>query len=211
MKIPGSNEKPLIYLITKGEANAANFDEKKRKILQIIKAAAESKISLIQIREKNLPARLIFELASDAAKLVKNTRTKLLINDRADVAQAAKCDGVHLTESSLSAETIRRDFPENFIIGVSTHSLESAESAKMQSADFVTFSPIFASPGKGEPQGLEKLRKVCEHLKNFPVIALGGINETNWQTVLENGASGFAAIRFLNEKIEQEQSLFFAK
>lgn len=130
----------------------------------------------------------------------------MLVNDRADTALAANADGVHLTEKSISAETIRRDFPANFIIGVSTHSIETAEKAKKQGADFVTFSPIFASPGKAEPKGLEKLKEVCEKLKPFPVIALGGIDETNYKSVLEKGASGFAAIRFLNN-VENLQML----
>ncbi|HSK73131.1 MAG TPA: thiamine phosphate synthase [Pyrinomonadaceae bacterium] len=188
----------MIYLITTGEATAENFNRQKEQILKIIKASVEAKISLIQIREKKLTARLLFELARASALITKNTETKLLINDRADIALAAGADGVHLTSVSIPTNIIRRNFPENFIIGVSAHSLEKAENAKEQGADFVTFSPIFFTPNKGEPQGLENLRKVCEKLKPFPVVALGGIDENNYKTVLQSGASGFAAIRFLN-------------
>lgn len=191
--------KPTIYLITEGNLTAEKFDEKKVQTLEIIKTAVENDISLIQIREKNLTARLVFRLASEAAKILKNSNTKLLVNDRADIALAANADGVHLTESSVSSEIIRRAFPKNFIIGVSTHSVAGAEKAKKQSADFVTFSPVFASPGKGERQGLEKLKEVCATLKPFPVIALGGVDETNYESVLRSGAGGFAAIRFLND------------
>ncbi len=199
MKNFNSIGKPLIYLITGGEATTENFAEKKPEILELIKHAVQAKISLIQIREKCLSARLIFELAAEAVKLTQNSETKILINDRADIALAANIDGVHLTSRSLSAEVIRRNFPANFIIGVSAHTIESAEQAKKNGADFATFSPIFDSPNKGNPQGVEKLREVCEKLKPFPVIALGGINETNYKSVLDNGASGFAAIRFLND------------
>ncbi|MGI9054815.1 MAG: thiamine phosphate synthase [Pyrinomonadaceae bacterium] len=191
--------KPLIYLITEGILTAGNFDENKNRILETIKNAVENKIPLVQIREKNLPAKLVFELTSQAVKITDRTDTKLLVNDRADIALAAKADGVHLTGNSISAKIIRQHFPGNFILGVSTHSIEKAEQAKTEGADFVTFSPIFASPGKVTPAGLEKLREVCEKLKPFPVIALGGIDETNYNSVLEKGASGFAAIRFLNE------------
>ena len=190
--------KPLIYLITSGETNAENFAEKKSKILALIKTAVEASISLIQIREKQLPARLIFELASEASQLTRNTETKLLVNDRADIALAANADGVHLTAQSLSAGIVRRAFPTNFIIGASVHTIGEAETLKRQGADFITFSSIFYSPEKGKPQGVKKLREVCEILKPFPVIALGGINETNFTEVLEAGASGFAAIRFLS-------------
>lgn len=200
MKKLDSVGKPIIYLITGGEATTENFAEKKSEILELIKSAAQEKISLIQIREKKLTARMLYELASEAAKISRGTNTKILINDRADVALAANADGVHLTSASLSAETIRRAFPPNFIVGVSAHTVEEAETDRRGGADFVTFSPIFSSLGKGEPRGVENLMEVCRRLKGFPVVALGGVDETNFREVLEAGASGFAAIRFLNNK-----------
>jgi len=195
-----SLSEPLIYLITDGAATTENFNEKKRNNLSLIKTAVQTKVSLIQIREKRLSARLVFELVSEAVKLTRGTPTKLLVNDRADIALAANADGVHLTSRSLSAKIIRRNFPKNFIIGVSAHSIEKAEIAKRQAADFVVFSPIFSSPGKADSQGIEKLRAVCRQLKPFPVLALGGVDETNYAETLAAGASGFAAIRFLNDE-----------
>ncbi|MCD9185096.1 MAG: thiamine phosphate synthase [Pyrinomonadaceae bacterium] len=197
MNLFQTNRRKLIYLITKGEATAANFYEKQPEILGIVKKAVEAEIPLIQLREKNLSTRLLFELAEKAAQITKKSKTKLLINDRADVALAAKADGVHLTERSLSAQTVRGNFPKDFMIGVSVHTLKKALEVKAKGADFVTFSPVFHSPGKGKPVGLEKLREVCEALDGFPVVALGGVDETNYREVLEI-ADGFAAIRFLN-------------
>lgn len=191
--------KPIIYLITEGNLTAENFDKRKNRVLGIIKTAVKNRISLIQLREKSLTAKILFQLTSEAAKITRNSQTKLLVNDRADIALAANADGVHLTENSVSIEIIRRNFPGNFIIGVSAHSTETTLKAKKQGADFTTFSPIFASPGKGEPKGLKELSDICEKLKSFPVIALGGIDETNYRSVLANGAGGFAAIRFLND------------
>lgn len=193
-----ADRQPLTYLITGGETTDANFHEEKRTILHLIECAVETKISLIQIREKRLSARMVFELATEAVKLTAPTATKLLINDRADIAFAANADGVHLPAESLPANIIKRAFPPDFIVGVSAHTLEEAVAAEKQEADFVTFSPIFFSLGKGAPQGISRLRQICEHLKSFPVIALGGIDESNLAAVLAAGASGFAAIRFLN-------------
>lgn len=203
--------KPVIYLITEGNLTAENFAEHKQRVLELIEIAVKNKISLIQIREKQISSKLVFELAFHAVKITKNSETKLLVNDRADIALAAKADGVHLTEDSVSADIIRKNFPEKFIIGVSTHSLESAESAKKKGADFITFSPIFSSPEKGEPQGLGKLSDICKKLKPFPVLALGGISETNYRSVLQSGANGFAAIRFLNqaENLQKLKGEFF--
>lgn len=194
-----SSDKPLIYLITDGRATVENFAETKRKILKLIETAIQTKIPLIQIREKHLSARLVFELVSEAVKLARDAPTRILLNDRADIALAANADGVHLTSHSLSVEVIKRNFPKNFIVGVSVHSIEKATIAK-QAADFVVLSPVFSSSGKGEPQGIERLREVCEQLKPFPVLALGGVDETNYEETLKAGASGFAAIRFLNDE-----------
>ena len=198
MKFYDSFAEPLIYLITKGETTAANFSEKKKGTLDTIKIAAENNVSLIQIREKSLSAKLLFELTVEAARITKKSKSALLVNDRADIALAAGADGVHLTAASLSADIIRRVFPDDFIVGVSAHSLENVLEAKRQKADFAVYGPIFTTPNKGEPLGLKRLREVCEKVKPFPVLTLGGINETNYESVLEI-AAGFAAIRFLND------------
>lgn len=200
-KLFSDSRKPLVYLITEGLATTENFSHQKTQILRTIENALRAKISVVQIREKKLPARLVFELASEAAKITAAAATKLLINDRADIALAARADGVHLTANSLAAKIIRANFPPDFIVGVSAHTLEEAETARRQTADFVTFSPIFPTPEKeiyGAPHGLKALETVCARLKPFPVVALGGIDAGNYESVLDAGARGFAAIRFLN-------------
>ena len=196
-----TNEFPITYLITEGKFTSKNFNAEKKKLTELIELAVDKQINFIQIREKKLSAKLIFKLTKEIIEISKDSDTKILVNDRADIALAANADGVHLTSKSTPAKFIRNNFPSEFIIGVSTHSLENAQQAKNEAADFITFSPIFFTESKaeyGEPQGLEKLREVCEKLKPFPVIALGGINAENYQMVLETGAKGFASIGFLN-------------
>lgn len=191
--------KTAIYLITKGETCVENFDRTSAEILEIIRIAVEEGVTLVQLREKSLPGKFLFDLAVEAADLTRGSATRLLVNDRADVALAAGANGVHLTASSLSVKVIRETFPRDFIIGVSTHSLKAAEKAAAEGADFAVFGPVFESPGKGEPHGLNKLSEVCARLRPFPVLGLGGIDESNYSAVLEAGASGFAAIRYLND------------
>ncbi len=200
MKKNAPSDKFLTYLITDGTINDLNFNDKKNALLKLVETAVQTKISLIQIRERNLSARFVSELACESAKIARKSETKILINDRADIALAAGASGVHLTAASLSANVIRQAFPKNFIIGASAHTLEAAQNARKNGANFVTFSPIFPSPDKGSPLGIEKLKSICERLNPFPVIALGGIDEMNWREILQSGASGFAAIRFLNDK-----------
>lgn len=187
---------------------AETFAERSLQTLKLIEKAVEAEVSLIQIREKQLSAKMVFEFATKAADITRNTNTKLLVNDRADIALATGADGVHLTSKSLSAEIIRASFPKNFIIGVSAHTLAETEKAKLTGADFATFSPIFATASKakyGTPQGTAKLREVVEAVQEFPIIALGGIDENNFCDVLRSGASGIAAIRSLSsaEKLSE--------
>ena len=189
---------PFVYLITAGATEASDFERQSKKTLESIERAVEAGISFVQLREKRLPARLLFELARAAAALTRGTRTRLLGHDRADGALAAGADGVHLTSTSLAAGVIRAAFPPGFLIGVSAHTVAELRAARDDRADFAVFSPVFASPGKGAPQGLDALRAAAAAVAPFPVLALGGVDETNYRACLA-AASGFAAIRFLHD------------
>lgn len=156
---------------------------------------------LFQIREKELPVRVLYELVARGAEITRDTATRLLVNDRFDVARAAGADGVHLTETSLPARVVREMCGDDFVIAVSTHSLESARAARDGGADFVVFGPVFETESKrafGPPQGLEKLREVTAELEGFPVLAIGGINVDNADSCINVGASGVAGISWFN-------------
>lgn len=167
-----------------------------------MRAAVDAGLHLIQLREKNLPARTLFELARLCADITRGTRTRLLVNDRADVARAAGADGVHLTASSVGAHVIRRAFGPDFLIGVSAHSLAEADAARACGADFAVFGPVFDTPSKrqyGPPLGLHALGDVAEKLRPFPLIALGGLTRGNAQAALDAGASGVAGISLFSD------------
>lgn len=191
--------KPVTYLITSGATTPATtlLTEDSLAILDLVSAAVDAGVSLVQLREKSVSARLLFELASRAVALTKGSATKLLVNDRADIAQAAGADGVHLTSTSLRAATVRKAFGQDFLIGVSTHSLNEARAARDDGADLVVFGPVFETSSKqmyGEPQGLMQLENVTRELSPFPVIALGGVNLDNTAQCLSAGAFGVAGI-----------------
>lgn len=196
--------KPILYLITRGASTETTTPASPefRHILEQVSAAVSAGLELIQLREKRLTARVLFELSEQSAALTRGSETRLLVNDRADVAAAAGADGVHLTTQSIDAATIRRTFGKDFLIGVSTHSLAEAEVAKEVGADFVVFGPVFATPSKenyGLPTGLRKLEGVAKELAPFPVLALGGVDVTNTRECLRAGASGIAGIRLFAE------------
>ena len=195
---------PIIYPITSGTTTAQTTanDPQFVSILRLVEAAVAAKIPLVQIREKALHARVLFELVERAVEIVHGSETRLLVNDRSDIARAGGAAGVHLTGQSLPADVVRRIYGAEFLIGVSTHSLEEARIARIKGADFVVFGPVFETESKrafGAPQGLEKLREVCSELREFPVIAIGGITLDNAKACLEAGASGIAGISLFNE------------
>lgn len=165
-----------------------------------MRAAVVARIDLIQIREKNLSASVLYQLATSAAGITKGSATNLLINDRSDIAAAAGADGVHLTTSSLPTAVVRQSFGDSFLIGVSTHSPEEARRARQGGADFAVFGPVFDTASKkefGEPPGLAGLASVCSELSPFPILALGGVMIGNVAECIGAGARGVAAIRML--------------
>lgn len=195
---------PIIYPITSGKTSPQTTpdDPQFSEILRLVRAAVDADVPLFQIREKSLPARVLYELVARAAKITHGSRTRLLVNDRSDIARAAGADGVHLTTQSLPAEVVRSLFGAEFLIGVSTHSLDEARAARAGGADFVVFGTVFETESKrayGEPQGLNKLAEVASELGEFPVVAIGGITLDNADECFQAGARGIAAIRLLND------------
>ena len=196
--------KPILYLITRGATTETTTPDSKefRHILQQVSAAVAAGIQLIQIREKQLTARVLFELTTSIVAIAQGSPTRVVVNDRADVAASAGADGVHLTTRSLTPDIIRRTFGAKFLIGASTHSLGEARDASSQGADFAVFGPIFPSPSKekyGRPLGLGKLSEASRELASFPIIALGGVSLENVNECLLAGASGIAGITLFGE------------
>ena len=196
--------KPILYLITRGAtAETTTPDsEEFRNILQQVSAAVTAGIRLIQIREKQLTAQVLFELTAAVVAMTRGSSTRVLINDRADIAASAGADGVHLSTRSLTPDLIRNAFGAEFVIGASTHSLAEAREVYRQGADFAVFGPIFPSPSKqkyGPPLGLAKLSEAARALAPFPLIALGGISIDNMNECLRAGAQGIAGITLFGE------------
>jgi thiamine-phosphate pyrophosphorylase len=145
----------------------------------------------LQIREKDLGAAELLDL-TDAILRVAPREACVLVNDRADVA-LARALGVHRPESGLPTAELRRLLGPEAWIGVSCHDLAGCRRAQEEGADFVTLSPVFASPGKGPPLGLEAFREIVQQV-TIPVFALGGITPERVRPCLEAGAYGVAAI-----------------
>lgn len=198
-----ARNQPLLYQITSRQTFLRRTDQgQSANQLQIeaIRQAAAAGCQLIQIREKDLNARALVEFTCQAIAVARPYGAKVLVNDRLDVAIAAKADGVHLRVTSLPTANVRQAVVENglkeFLIAVSTHSLIEAKAAETGGADFIVSGPVYDTPSKrefGEPMGLNRFADICQTV-NIPVLALGGINMTNFHQPLDAGAAGIAAI-----------------
>jgi len=159
-------------------------------------------VDWVQIREKDLPARRLLALAETAVREARqHGTTRVVVNDRLDVALAAHAHGVHLGKRSMPVDLVRRLAPPEFLVGVSCHSLEEARAAEAAGADYLLLGPIFPTPSKlqyGPPLGLATLREVTLQI-SIPVIALGGITADRVAACREHGAAGIAAIRLFQE------------
>lgn len=167
------------------------------RVLGCIDRAIACGVDLVQIREKDLSARALLDLTARAVSLAAGTHTRILVNDRLDVALAARAHGVHLPSGSPPPAVWRQITPPGFLIGVSCHTPDDIRAA--EGADYVVYGPVFPSPGKGAPIGLDGLARGVE-AASMPVLALGGVDEGNAAECLARGASGIAAIRLFQRE-----------
>ena len=165
-------------------------DRRQGDVLLYVERAIRDGIEMIQVREKDLPARELYELVNQIHDLASGTKTRVLVNDRLDVALTAGIDGVHLPSNGLPPNRVR---PLVKLLGVSTHALSEAVEAEKAQADFILFGPVFDSPGK-TAVGLDPLKQVVSSVR-IPVLAIGGITVANSAEVLKAGAAGIAGIR----------------
>lgn len=162
----------------------------------------------VQIREKNIAVKRLLALTRDAVRLADEIApaARILVNDRLDVAIAAKASAVHLGGESISVDDVIRwrragNAAAKFFIGVSCHSLEEVRRAESAGVDYVFFGPIFDTPSKrsfGTPQGLALLGEICRAVR-IPVVAIGGITGESAADCVRAGAKGIAAIRLFQD------------
>ena len=145
-------------------------------------AAANSPGAIaIQLREKDLDARQLYELARALRPICTRFGAPLIVNDRIDVAIAAGADGAHLSSASFAITDARTLLGPNRFIGISTHSAEEVAMAAAHGADFAVFGPIYNPISKGAygpVQGLTALAHAVKAAKGMPLYALGGINRS---------------------------------
>jgi thiamine-phosphate pyrophosphorylase len=166
------------------------------RLIDVVEDALKGGVRGVQLREKDLSSRELYELAYDLRKLTLKYDATLIIHDRADIALAVEADGVHLGLNSLPIHRVRKLIGTDRLIGLSCHNQVNAIMAQENGADFITFGPVYYTPSKanyGKPVGVEKL-EIVSHLLDIPVFALGGIKKTNIHEVIAAGASGISLV-----------------
>jgi thiamine-phosphate pyrophosphorylase len=169
---------------------------RKKSFLKLIKAISNSSVDIIQLRDKFSQKAEILSKAILLKKLLTNSKKLFIINDYLDVAKIAACDGVHLGQDDISAETARKILGKDRIIGVSCNSLKQAQVAQRKGADYIAVGPIFPTPTKpkAKPIGLDIIKQLRKKIK-IPFFVIGGINLSNINLALSCGAKRIAVIR----------------
>jgi thiamine-phosphate pyrophosphorylase len=160
-----------------------------------VRDALDLGIDLIHVRERDLEAGALAALVAELLLITKGTSTRLVVNDRIDVALACGADGVQLRGDSIPVAAARRIAPPGFLIGRSVHSVREAIAAAA-AADYLVAGTVFSSASKaaGTPLlGVEGLRAIVRAVDR-PVLAIGGVTDARLGEVADAGAAGFAAI-----------------
>jgi thiamine-phosphate pyrophosphorylase len=166
-------------------------------LIRRVSAAARAGIHLVQIRERDMPDGALLDLVTQAVEAVRGTRTRILVNDRVDIAIASCAHGVHLRGDSVPARRVRKVAPPSFLIGRSVHSIEEIEQVGAEgAADYLIFGTVFETSSKpNRPSaGVTGLVDAVKAAAKLPVLAIGGMTLDTVSRLPGTGCAGFAAI-----------------
>ena len=178
-----------LYLVTDDQQDLATLK-------RVVKKAVEGGVTMVQVREKHGDVRAFIERAQAVKNILKDTDVPLIINDRVDVALAVDADGIHLGQSDMPAIIARELIGPNKILGLSIENEEQLAEADSLPIDYIGLSAIFATPTKTNTKkhwGIEGL-KMALKTTSLPIVAIGGINESNIPQLSATGVHGLALV-----------------
>jgi thiamine-phosphate pyrophosphorylase len=195
----------LSYYITARRELAAGAGSPEEALKEIVRAAYRAGVDYVQVREKDLPGRRLAALVEDLLALPGKASSRLLVNDRLDVARASGADGLHLPADSLPVAAVRGWVGPSWMVGASCHNALEVERAAADGADYALLGPVFATPSKpgAQPLGLQRLAEICGRV-SIPVFALGGVDLGNAGDCVAAGARGVAGIRLFQQAADLE-------
>lgn len=171
-------------------------DRRRADVLEQARRAVDAGIDYIQVRERDLEAAQLADLVSAVVAITRQSKTRVTVNDRLDVALACQADGVHLRADSIAPADVRRLAPAPFLVGRSVHS--AAEAADSRSADYLIAGTVFPTASKPGAAclGLDGLTAIVK-ASPAPVLAIGGVTRDRLVAIAATGAAGVAAIGLL--------------
>ena len=178
-----------LYLVTDDQQDLATLK-------RVVKNVVEGGVTMVQVREKHGDVRAFIERAQAVKEILKDTDVPLIINDRVDVALAVDADGVHLGQSDMPAIIARELIGPNKILGLSIENEEQLAEADSLPIDYIGLSAIFATPTKTNTKkhwGIDGLKMALE-TTSLPIVAIGGINESNIPQLSATGVHGLALV-----------------
>lgn len=184
---------PAICLVTDRSRLTTPSDDA---LVHLIERAALAGVTLVQVRERDRGDRSLLRLTERIVVATRNTRARVVVNDRVDIAIAAGCGGVHLRADSMAADRARAISPPGFLIGRSVHTTAEAVRAEETGVDYLVMGTTYPTVSKGGHAplaGIEGLKAVC-HAVAVPVLAIGGVTIDKLSSIAAAGAAGVAAI-----------------
>ncbi|HGY9612549.1 thiamine phosphate synthase [Vibrio harveyi] len=178
-----------LYLVTDDQQDLATLK-------RVVKKAVEGGVTMVQVREKHGDVRAFIERAQAVKDILKDTDVPLIINDRVDVALAVDADGVHLGQSDMPAIIARELIGPNKVLGLSIENEEQLAEADSLPINYIGLSAIFATPTKTNTKkfwGIDGL-KMALVTTSLPIVAIGGINESNIPQLSVTGVHGLALV-----------------
>ncbi len=162
---------------------------------QCVKEMIDGGIKIVQYREKDKTMREMIKEAIEISNLCKEKEVLFIVNDHIDLAILTDADGVHVGQDDMAPKDIRKLIGDNKIIGLSTHSIEQAQSAyKDINVDYIGVGPIFPTTTKdAKPVGLEYLDYVSGNL-DIPFVAIGGIKTSNIDKIISRNAHSICMV-----------------
>ncbi|TWV12804.1 thiamine phosphate synthase [Bacteroidaceae bacterium HV4-6-C5C] len=179
-----------LYLVTDRDLSLG------RSLESVVMEAVEGGVTMVQLREKNCSGKMFYEEAVRLKKCLKPYGVPLIINDRLDIAMACDADGLHIGQTDLPYDIVRRLFGKDKIIGLSVESVQDTLDANALDVDYIGISPVFGTPTKTDTApalGLEGIREISR-ISRHPSVGIGGINSHNAGVVIAAGADGISVV-----------------
>ncbi|VEF48091.1 thiamine-phosphate pyrophosphorylase [Bacillus freudenreichii] len=164
-------------------------------LLPLIRKAVSGGVTLVQLREKTSDGKAFYEKALQVKRILDTLSIPLIINDRVDVALAVEAAGIHVGQTDLPIEAVKKIIPDSMIVGISAHTEEEALKAEKSGADYIGVGSVFPTSSKPDAKPLphETLGRIKDSV-SIPVVAIGGITDKNVEQLHPYQVDGIAVV-----------------